>query len=55
MPVYEYNCKACGKDFTVYLSVKEFETNPKIKCAHCLSDNIARKLTPFFTKTSRKS
>lgn len=55
MPAYEYACKACGKDFTVFLSIKEFETNPKITCTHCQSDNVIKKLTLFFTKTSKKS
>ncbi len=55
MPAYEYNCKACGKDFTLFLSIKEFESNPKIICTNCQSDNVVRKLTSFFTKTSKKS
>jgi putative FmdB family regulatory protein len=55
MPAYEYICKDCKKEFTVFLSIKEFEANPKVKCSHCQSDNAARKLTTFFTKTSKKS
>jgi putative FmdB family regulatory protein len=55
MPAYEYTCKDCKKEFTVFLSIKEFEANPKVKCSHCQSDNVARKLTTFFTKTSKKS
>jgi putative FmdB family regulatory protein len=55
MPAYEYTCKDCKKEFTVFLSIKEFEAIPKIKCPHCQSDNITRKLATFFTKTSKKS
>ena len=55
MPAYEYTCKDCGKEFIVFLSIKEVEAKPKIKCSHCQSDNVARKLTSFFTKTSKKS
>jgi putative FmdB family regulatory protein len=55
MPAYEYDCKDCGKEFIVFLSVKEFETKPKITCPHCESDNAQRKITGFFTKTSKKS
>lgn len=55
MPAYEYTCKDCKKEFTVFLSIKEFETKPKINCPHCHSDNVEKKLTSFFTKTSRKS
>jgi putative FmdB family regulatory protein len=55
MPAYEYNCKDCIKEFTVFLSIREFEAKPKIKCPHCESDNVQKKLTGFFTKTSKKS
>ncbi len=55
MPAYEYMCRDCSKDFTVFLSFKEFDAKPKIKCPHCESDNVNKKLTVFFTKTSKKS
>ncbi len=55
MPVYEYVCKDCNKEFIVFLSIEEFEAKPKIKCSHCKSDNVQRKITGFFTKTSKKS
>jgi putative FmdB family regulatory protein len=55
MPAYEYVCKNCNKEFVIFLSIKEFEARPQIKCSHCQSDNVQKKLTCFFTKTSRKS
>ena len=55
MPAYEYACKDCEKEFTVYLSIKDYESHPKIKCPHCNSDHVKRKLTSFFAKTSKKS
>jgi putative FmdB family regulatory protein len=55
MPAYEYACKDCDKEFIVFLSMKEFETNPEIRCPHCESDNVQKKLSGFFTKTSKKS
>jgi putative FmdB family regulatory protein len=55
MPAYEYVCKDCNKEFTVFLSIKEFEAKPKIKCPHCGSDNVQKKLSGFFTQTSKKS
>ena len=55
MPAYEYGCKDCSKEFTVFLPIKEYESRPDIKCPHCESDNVQKKLTGFFTKTSRKS
>ncbi len=55
MPTFEYVCKDCGKEFLIFLSIKEYEANPKIKCPHCDSDHVARKLSGFFAITSRKS
>lgn len=55
MPAYEYHCEDCGKDFIVFLAIREFEANPKIACEHCQSTRVTRKLTAFFTKTSKKS
>ncbi len=55
MPAYEYVCKDCNKEFTVFLSIREYESKPKIRCPHCESDNVVRKLTGFFAKTSRKA
>lgn len=55
MPAYEYECRDCSDVFTVFLSLKEFDANPKIKCPHCGSDNTVRLISGFFAKTSRKS
>ncbi len=55
MPAYEYICKDCNKPFTVFLSLREYGENPKIKCPGCGSDNVHRTITGFFAKTSRKS
>jgi putative FmdB family regulatory protein len=55
MPAYEYGCKDCSKEFTVFLPIREYDAKPVIKCPHCESDNVQKKLTGFFTKTSKKS
>ena len=55
MPSYEYACKDCGKDFLIFLSLKEMEAKPKFTCPHCGSDNVGKKFTAFFAKTSKKS
>ncbi len=55
MPAYDYKCNGCGKEFTVYLSIREFDMRPTIKCPGCQSKDVERKFTPFFAKTSRKS
>jgi putative FmdB family regulatory protein len=38
MPAYEYICKDCNHEITVFLSIKEFEAKPKIKCPHWSQD-----------------
>jgi putative FmdB family regulatory protein len=55
MPAYEYMCRDCSKEFTVFLTIKELDAKPKIVCPHCESDNVDKKLTAFFAKTSKKS
>jgi len=55
MPAYEYVCRDCNREFTVFLSIREYEEKPEIKCPKCESDNVQRMLTGFFAKTSKKS
>jgi putative FmdB family regulatory protein len=55
MPAYEFECKDCGKEFMVYLSLKEVEQNPEIKCPGCESNHVVKKFSGFFAKTSKKS
>ncbi len=55
MPAYEYECKVCRKDFTIFLSIGEYDKKPKVKCPHCGSDDLQRKFTGFFAKTDKKS
>jgi len=55
MPGYEYECRDCNICFTVYLTIAEMQANPRIRCPHCGSDSVTRKITGFFAKTSRKS
>jgi putative FmdB family regulatory protein len=55
MPAYEYDCKDCQKDFMIFLTIREYEEKPKIKCPNCGSDNVHKKITGFFAKTSSKS
>ena len=46
---------SCKKDFTVFLSLKEYEACPTIKCNQCDKEHVERKITSFSAKTSRKS
>ena len=45
MPAYESVCRDCNH---------EFESDPKIKCPHCQSDNVLKKISEFTTITSKK-
>lgn len=54
MPAYEYTCRDCGKDFTVYLSVKDYG-KAEVKCGNCGSSNVERKISGFYAQTSKKS
>jgi len=43
MPIYEYNCPDCGKDFeTLVLGPKE-----KVRCPKCASKKVRRRLSCF--------
>lgn len=54
MPLYEYKCNDCGKEFTLVLNLKDYEEG-KAECSTCKSKNIKRLLGTFFATTSKKS
>lgn len=54
MPVYDYNCEDCGKDFTVTMRISE-HGQKEIRCEYCQSKKVKQKFSPFFVKTSKKS
>jgi putative FmdB family regulatory protein len=45
MPMYEYECKACGKNFELLRSMKQADTD--VVCQHCGAPTIQRKLSLF--------
>lgn len=49
MPLYEYHCQECKKDFTLLqsTSVNKEETT----CSHCESPNVQYKFSTFAPKT----
>jgi putative FmdB family regulatory protein len=47
MPVYEYRCRGCGKDFEKYLP----RTSSGATCPSCDSADVMRKLSVFGMKT----
>jgi putative FmdB family regulatory protein len=56
MPIYEYQCDRCGKEFYhLFLTSKRIE---KVTCEYCNSDKVTRLLSSFSihqTEASRLS
>lgn len=55
MPAYEYHCLDCKQDFTVFLTLREFESRPVHRCPRCRSDHTERKYGTVFARTTKKS
>jgi len=56
MPVYEFYCKKCKKEFEIQMRLAEYEQGKdQQKCMHCDSSNVERRISLFEAKTSRKS
>ncbi len=53
MPHYEYQCQACGHDFSLYLTVSEHDSN-KPRCPKCQSAEV-QPVYAVSVKTSRKA
>lgn len=54
MPIYEFVCKKCGKEFESTLSFSEREKK-KVKCPSCGSTRVSQLLSTFYANTSKKS
>lgn len=54
MPVYDFRCKDCGKEFTVVLHVEEWERHD-VTCPHCHSKEVEQAVTAFQVITPKKS
>jgi len=48
MPLYEYQCRDCGKSFELLRRMKEADSG--VKCPACDSDEIERRLSTFATR-----
>jgi putative FmdB family regulatory protein len=51
MPLYEFICNNCKRRFDLRLSYQEYGRK-KIKCIHCASDNVTRRITRVRLKRS---
>ena len=54
VPHYEYLCSACGKKFSIALTLAEHEKG-KVKCPKCASTKVEQQWAAFFATTSKKS
>jgi putative FmdB family regulatory protein len=54
MPSYDYQCPECKKKFSLMLTIKEHDGG-KVKCPKCGGKKVEQRISPFMTKTSRKS
>jgi putative FmdB family regulatory protein len=57
MPIYEFLCQQCEKNFTLALSIAEAERKRKegVQCSECGGTNVVPLISHFQTKTSKKS
>ncbi len=54
MPTYEYQCKACGEEFTRIMSIAEYEQG-NVTCPKCNSADVRQLMSQFISRTSRKA
>lgn len=54
MPVYEFECKKCGKAFELNLSLAQ-KDKKKVKCPSCTSSQVNQVFSTFYANTSKKS
>jgi putative FmdB family regulatory protein len=54
MPVYEYVCRGCSKEFEVVQPISEFDPK-KVKCPECGSRKVERRWSRVVAITSKKS
>jgi putative FmdB family regulatory protein len=54
MPVYDYLCNDCGKEFEKVISLNQHD-HDSMTCPHCGSENVEQEAKAFFAVTSKKS
>jgi putative FmdB family regulatory protein len=54
MAEYEFECRKCGKQFTIQETIKEHGEHHE-KCPKCGSKQIEQLVSTVFAKTSKKS
>ena len=54
VPIYEFECQKCGKEFDLVLSVKQYEQR-EFACPACRAKEVEPVITSTNVITSRKS
>ncbi|WP_136806201.1 FmdB family zinc ribbon protein [Desulfosediminicola flagellatus] len=54
MPVYEFICQKCDHNFSLTITISEYEKKD-FTCPKCKSKEVKRQISSFQTVTSRKS
>jgi len=54
MPVYEFTCRDCRKNFEIIESITRFDSK-KVVCPHCRSRNVDRHWSGVHLETTKKS
>jgi putative FmdB family regulatory protein len=55
MPTYEFNCERCGNQFSLILSLREYEKEKeRFRCPKCKSRRVKQVLSSFIAKTTHK-
>ncbi len=54
MPIYEFQCEKCGKEFSLPLSVKQYEQK-QFACPACQAKEVQPLISATNVITSRKS
>lgn len=54
MPIYEYVCLDCKKEFTETKPISKYDPK-KARCPKCKSRNVERRPSSVSVETSRKS
>jgi putative FmdB family regulatory protein len=54
VPIYEFSCRKCGADFTLALTLKEYE-KAGAACPKCKATDVERVYSTLQVITSRKS
>lgn len=54
MPTYDFVCLNCQQRFDVFMSISEYGSR-KVKCVHCGSQNVRRRITKVRIARSEES